>query len=47
VAIGNALHAADDEGLRIALTASRDACGPMVREHIDWALSGTKLAAAS
>jgi epoxyqueuosine reductase QueG len=31
----------------MALTAVRDACSPMVREHIDWALSGTKLAASS
>jgi epoxyqueuosine reductase len=46
VAIGNALRAADDPALRAALADTRDRCSPLVREHLDWALGGTKLAAA-
>ena len=38
VAIGNALHAADDPALRGALIERREACSELVREHIDWAL---------
>ena len=45
VAMGNALRAADDASLRTALANRRETSGDMVREHIDWALSGTKLAA--
>ena len=45
VAMGNALRASDDASLRSALASRREASGDMVREHIDWALSGTKLAA--
>jgi len=44
VAMGNALRAADDASLRSALASRRETSGDMVREHIDWALSGTKLA---
>jgi hypothetical protein len=36
--MGNALCASDDAGLRMALTARREACSALVREHIDWAL---------
>ncbi len=39
VAIGNALHAHDDAALRAALVDRREACSPLVREHIDWALA--------
>ena len=39
VAIGNALRAADDAALRCALVDRRDACGSLVREHVDWALT--------
>jgi epoxyqueuosine reductase len=39
VAIGNALHAGVDAGLRAALAGSRDACSALVREHVDWALA--------
>ena len=46
VAIGNALRAADEPVLRAALSSARERCSPLVREHIDWALSGTKLAAS-
>ena len=38
VAMGNALRAGADEGLRNALQARRDAACALVREHIDWAL---------
>jgi epoxyqueuosine reductase len=44
VAAGNALHAADDPALRAALASARNACGALVREHIDWALNGTNIA---
>jgi epoxyqueuosine reductase len=47
VALGNALHATEDPVLRTALTSARDGCSALVREHIDWALSGTKIAEAS
>jgi hypothetical protein len=43
--MGNALRAADDASLRTALANRRAASGDLVREHIDWALSGTKPAA--
>jgi len=39
VGIGNALRAADDPTLRGALAAEREAAGPLLREHIDWALA--------
>lgn len=39
VAIGNALHEADDPVLRGALVGRREACSELVREHIDWALA--------
>jgi epoxyqueuosine reductase len=39
VAIGNALHARPDPRLRSALSERRDTATPLVREHIDWALS--------
>lgn len=39
VAIGNALHEADDPVLRAALVDRREACSDLVREHIDWALA--------
>jgi len=39
VAIGNALHAADDPALRAALSSGREACSELVREHIAWALA--------
>jgi epoxyqueuosine reductase len=39
VALGNALHAADDPTLRAALESRREACSALVREHIDWALA--------
>jgi len=39
VAIGNALHEADDPVLRGALVDRREACSELVREHIDWALA--------
>jgi epoxyqueuosine reductase len=39
VAIGNALGARADPRLRAALSERRDAVSPLVREHIDWALS--------
>jgi len=43
VAIGNALHAHDDAPLRNALVTRREACGALVREHIDWALAPAPL----
>ena len=47
VASGNALRSGtDDVGLRAALTDARDGASLLVREHIDWALGGTELAAA-
>jgi epoxyqueuosine reductase len=39
VALGNALAAGRDETIVAALAARRDAASPLVREHIDWALS--------
>ena len=39
VALGNALRAADDPAVRAALTGGREACSPLVQEHIDWALA--------
>jgi epoxyqueuosine reductase len=39
VAIGNALAARPDPALRAALLEQREAATPLVREHIDWALS--------
>jgi len=39
VALGNALHAKDDAGIRAALQARRDGAAAMVQEHIDWALA--------
>ena len=39
VAMGNALHGADDAALRAALAAAREASSALVREHIDWALA--------
>ncbi len=42
VAIGNALRTRPDGALRAALTAGREAATPLVREHIDWALSAPR-----
>ena len=39
VALGNALHAAEDSSIRRALQARRDDASPLVQEHIDWALA--------
>ncbi|MET0311635.1 MAG: tRNA epoxyqueuosine(34) reductase QueG [Burkholderiaceae bacterium] len=39
VAAGNALRNADDAGLRGALQALREDAGPLVREHVEWALA--------
>jgi epoxyqueuosine reductase len=39
VALGNALRAGGPLELRRALQAAREAAGPLVREHIDWALA--------
>jgi epoxyqueuosine reductase len=52
VAMGNALHATDGlrsepidgDRMRTALVQARDGCSDMVREHVDWALDGTKVA---
>ncbi|WP_395693024.1 tRNA epoxyqueuosine(34) reductase QueG [Piscinibacter sp.] len=38
VAMGNALRAGVDEGLRAALAAAREGASELLREHIDWAL---------
>jgi epoxyqueuosine reductase len=38
VALGNALRATGDEGLRGALQAARNGADALVQEHIDWAL---------
>ncbi|MBS0436684.1 MAG: tRNA epoxyqueuosine(34) reductase QueG [Proteobacteria bacterium] len=38
VAMGNALRAGVDEGLRAALVAAREGASELLREHIDWAL---------
>ncbi len=38
-ALGSALEPAQAAAIRLALSESRDAATPMVREHIDWALS--------
>jgi epoxyqueuosine reductase len=39
VALGNALRANGNAGIDAALRSRRDAATPLVREHIDWALS--------
>jgi epoxyqueuosine reductase len=39
VALGNALRVNGDADIGAALRARRDAATPLVREHIDWALS--------
>lgn len=39
VALGNALQATGDSAIAEALGARREAASPLVREHIDWALS--------
>ncbi len=39
VAMGNALRAGVDDGLRQALGETRGAASPLLREHIDWALA--------
>jgi epoxyqueuosine reductase len=39
VALGNALRARDDEGLRAALRARADHPSALVREHVAWALT--------
>ena len=39
VALGNALRAGADEGVRHALRARHGAAGALVQEHIDWALA--------
>jgi len=39
VAMGNALHRADDAGIRAALAARLDHPSEVLREHIDWALA--------
>jgi epoxyqueuosine reductase len=46
VAAGNALHHADDAGLRRALTAAAIHAEALVGEHIAWALSAPKPSAA-
>ena len=38
VAMGNALHAGHDNGMRQALQARRNHTSEMLQEHIDWAL---------
>ncbi len=38
VALGNALRATNDDGLRDALRVASDGADALVREHIDWAL---------
>ena len=38
VAMGNALRAGVDDGLRAALVAAREGASELLREHIDWAL---------
>ena len=47
VAMGNALRAADDAGMRQALQARRKDCSELLREHIDWALAQLSPAARS
>jgi epoxyqueuosine reductase len=44
VAAGNALHQADDPGLRAALAAAFEAADELVREHIAWALAPLRTA---
>ncbi|MES2051567.1 MAG: tRNA epoxyqueuosine(34) reductase QueG, partial [Pseudomonadota bacterium] len=39
VAMGNALRAGCDEGIRRALLARRGHVSEVVQEHIDWALA--------
>lgn len=41
VAMGNALRAGADDGIRGALEAARDRSSELLREHIDWALAQT------
>jgi len=43
VALGNALRVRDDPLVRSALAGARDGCSELVREHVDWALSGEAL----
>ena len=39
VAMGNALRVSDDPGIREALQAALPRVGPLVREHVEWALA--------
>jgi epoxyqueuosine reductase len=41
VAMGNALHATDDEGIRAALQSRIDDSSALVREHVAWALTSS------
>ncbi len=45
VALGNALHAAEDGAVRAALVAAHGAADALVAEHIGWALQAIKPAA--
>src|SRR6218665_2858304 len=47
VAIGNALHQAEDPSLRQALVDARPTASALVAEHIDWALAPARGAAAA
>jgi epoxyqueuosine reductase len=47
VAMGNALAVSDDPGLRQALQARRGDAGPLLREHVEWALEQSAAAAAA
>jgi epoxyqueuosine reductase len=47
VAMGNALRAADDAGMRQALQERRKDCSELLREHIGWALAQLSPAAQS
>ena len=40
VAMGNALRAGFDDGIRAALAARRESESALVREHVEWALDG-------
>ena len=40
VGLGNALRAGGDASIAVALAERREAASELVREHIDWALSG-------
>lgn len=42
VALGNAWRSTGDLAIAAALQAGREAAGPLVREHIDWALAQRK-----